>query len=131
MKTVSAILLAALLAGAAQAQSLETTINLGIGNYPGVLAYDSVNNKVYCANWGFQGSVTVIDGASKQIVATLPVGCAPQALCCNPHDGKVYCANSWGDSVTVIDGTSNQVVTTIGVGGGPSALCYDPQDNKV
>jgi DNA-binding beta-propeller fold protein YncE len=58
-----AIALAVLTAGAAQAQWLSTTLYLGVGLEPGALVYDSVSNKVYCANYN-SDSVTVVDGAN-------------------------------------------------------------------
>jgi len=73
----------------------------------------------------------VIDGASNQVITTVAAGSGPYALCYNPLDDKVYCANTDGGNVTVIDGASNQVVTTVGARSYPQALCYNPQDNKV
>ena len=91
---IPAIVLAGLLAGAAQAQWLDTTLYLGVGSGPCALVYDSVNNKVYCANNG-SDNVTVIDGASNQVITTVAAGSCPCALCYNPQDNKVYCANYW------------------------------------
>ncbi|MCX6844322.1 MAG: YncE family protein, partial [candidate division WOR-3 bacterium] len=54
----------------------------------------------------------------------------PSALCYNPQNNKVYCANFGADNVTVIDGASNSVITSVPVGHYPSALCYNPQNNK-
>ena len=51
--------------------------------------------------------MTVVDAATNQVDTTVGVGSSPQALCYNPQDNKVYCAN--GGGVTVIDGTSNFV----------------------
>ena len=67
------VALAILMAGAAQAQWLDTTLYLGVGSDPCALVYDSVNNKVYCANAG-SSNVTVIDGASNQVIATVAAG---------------------------------------------------------
>ena len=56
---VVVFILGVLMAGAAQAQWLDTTLYLGVGTGPCALAYDSVNNKVFCANH-LSASVTVI-----------------------------------------------------------------------
>jgi YVTN family beta-propeller protein len=61
----------------------------------------------------------------------VPAGIKPSALCYNPSDNKVYCANNGGSSVTVIDGATNRVVGTIGVGAGPIALAWNPAQNRV
>ena len=120
--------LAVLLAGAAQAQWLDTTLSLGVGRWPSALAYDSADNKVFCANTN-SDNVTVIDGASNQIITTVAAGGG--GLCYNPQNNKVYCANSNDDSLVVIDGASNQIITTVAIGVGPHVLCHNRQNNKV
>ena len=65
------------------------------------------DNKVYCANDG-SDNVTVIDGATDSVIATVTAGASPSALCYNPQNNKVYCANYSGDSVTVIDGATER-----------------------
>ena len=72
----------------------------------------------------------MIDGASNQVIATVAVGSYPGALCYNPQNNKVYCANADGDNVTVIDGASNQVIATVGAGSDPCALCYNSQEQQ-
>jgi YVTN family beta-propeller protein len=88
------------------------------------------DDKVYCANQ-VSGSVTVIEGASNQVIATVTVGLGPCALCYNSKDNKVYCANHYSANATVIGGATNQVIATIAVGSDPCALCYEPVGNKV
>jgi YVTN family beta-propeller protein len=121
-------ILAVLTAGAAQAQWLEATIPAG--SEPYALCYNTLNDRVYCANAG-DSSVTVIDGVTNQVVTTVAAGSRPYDLCYNSQDNKVYCANWLSADVTVIDGATNQVITTVAAGGLPSALCYNPQNDKV
>jgi len=75
--------------------------------------------------------VTVIDGATNGVIATVTVGSRPYALCYNPTSNKVYCANAHGGSVTVIDGQTNGVIATLTAGNYPCALCCDTQNNTV
>jgi len=75
--------------------------------------------------------VTVIDGASNQVVATVVTGNEPGGLCYNWLNNKVYCANESANTVTVIDGATNQVIATVAAGAGPCALEYSPDHNKV
>ena len=75
--------------------------------------------------------MTVIDGASNQVITTVAADTYPSALCYNPQDNKVYCANLWGDDVSVIDVASNQVDTTVGDQHSPWALCYNSHDDKL
>ena len=51
--------------------------------------------------------MTVIDGATDSVIATVTAGSAPYALCYNPTNNKVYCANDGSDNVTVIDGATD------------------------
>jgi YVTN family beta-propeller protein len=64
---------------------------------------DEVRNLVFSANT--QGdSVTVIDGATNQALATLPAGRRPYALAVDPGSSKLYVANAAGEKVfTVVD----------------------------
>jgi YVTN family beta-propeller protein len=75
--------------------------------------------------------VTVIDGATSAILAEVVTGRCPIALCYNPRDNKVYCADYWGSSVTVIDGASNAVLATATAGVFPWLVCYNSRENKV
>ncbi len=115
-----------------------------VGNEPIALCYNPQNNKVYCASGGWfltgpdstgtDSTVTVIDGASNSIVATVVTPGHPHALCYNPHDNKVYSGNSGsGDenTVTIIDGATNGIITNVSVGLWPEAFCYNAQNNKV
>jgi YVTN family beta-propeller protein len=71
------------------AQWLEDTIP--VGDSPWTLIYNSLNNKVYCAN-RYSNNVTVID-KNNSVIKTIPVGESPVALAYNSLNIKVYCAN--------------------------------------
>jgi YVTN family beta-propeller protein len=75
--------------------------------------------------------VIVIDGVNNQVLATVAAGCVPCALCYDPANDKVYCANYQTNDVTVIHGASNQVDTTIGVGYHPTDMVWNPVQNRV
>jgi len=92
------------------AQWLETTIYIpdslcGIHD-PQTFTYNPTNNKIYVGG-AYSNYVIVIDGASNQKIAKIPVGSYTLALCYNPTNNKVYCANMLSDNVTVIDGDTN------------------------
>ena len=61
----------------------------------------------------------------------MAAGSCPCALCYNPQDNKVYCANGGSDGVTVIGGASDSVVKTIAVGIEPCALTCNPAQNRI
>jgi YVTN family beta-propeller protein len=75
--------------------------------------------------------VTVIDGATDTVIATVNAGMGPKELCYDPTYNKVYCSNMDVHNITVIDGTTNGIIATIGVGDGPIALARDPAQNRV
>ena len=111
------------------AQWLETTVT--VGNRPNALVYNSVDNKIYCAN-EYDNNLTVIDGATNDSIATIQVGGRPLALVYNPSGNRVYSADYY-TTVTVIDGAGDSVITRIDPGGGgdPGPLVYNPAHNKL
>jgi YVTN family beta-propeller protein len=106
-----------------------------------LLCYNPASNKVYCANYGSK-TVTVIDGSTNAIVATVVAGPGLVGICCNPSNNKVYLANgaypqSWpfheiGDStVSVVDGATDKVIATVATHGRPMVLSYDSASGEV
>jgi YVTN family beta-propeller protein len=75
----------------------------------------------YIANSG-SASVSVIDTASDQVVATIPVGAAPWGVAVGPGGERVYVTNSNSNSVSVIDGATQTVIATIPVGQRPMGI---------
>ena len=71
--------------------------------------------------------MTVIDGATDRVLATLRTGVFPWAICYDAEDDKVYCANAGNVNVSVIDGALDSVVATVCTDTEPKALCYVPQ----
>ena len=132
MKYAFLLLAAGCLLSAASAQWLEETIWLPDSFSwpldPQCLVCDSANNTVYVGGYG--DYVFAIDGATNRKVARIPVRSAG-ALCYNPTNNKVYCANSGSASVTVIDGATNAVLATAAASGWPCALCYNATTNKI
>jgi len=74
--------------------------------------------------------VTVIDGATNTVAATVRAGSYCQALAINPTTNKIYVANNSGHSITVIDGVTN-TPTTVRVGQGPRSVVANPVTNKI
>jgi YVTN family beta-propeller protein len=75
--------------------------------------------------------MTVIDGATDSVIDILGVGICPIALCYNPTNNKVYCANNHTHNVTVVDGETNGILATVWADSFPTDLCYNQIDNKV
>src|SRR5262245_55701078 len=67
-------------------------------------------------------SVSVIDVASRSVIATIPVGAGPRTLAIVPSRSEVYVSNPDGGTISIVDAVLNSVVHTIpgytGVSGG-------------
>jgi YVTN family beta-propeller protein len=71
-----------------------------------------------------QGShdVSVVDLASQQVVATVPVGRSPAGVVAASASGRVYVSNPDSHSISVIDMRSQRVVATLPAGQGPVGM---------
>ena len=71
-----------------------------------------------------QGShdVSVIDLASQQVVATVPVGRSPAGVVASSRAGRAFVSNPDSKTVSVIDMRQQKVVTTLAAGDGPVGL---------
>ncbi len=87
----------------------------------------AAHNYIYVANSG-DNTVSVINGASNAVVATIPVGTTPKGVAYNPTNNKVYVTNT--TTTSVIDPNTNTVVTTIPSAGGCDVV-VNPNTNKI
>jgi YVTN family beta-propeller protein len=120
-----------LLPPALPAQTVIATIPANLG---GPTAVNVVTNTIYVGNLN-QGTalstVSVFDGTTKTLIATVPVGSQPWAIAVNPTTNLVYVANASSASVSVIDGTTNTVTATVPVDVAPWAIAVNPVTNKI
>jgi len=65
-----------------------------------------------------------------RLIATVPVGAAPQAVAVNSITNKTYVVNSVSGTVTVIDGVTNNT-TEVGVGTTPKAIAVNSVTNRI
>src|ERR1022692_825038 len=116
---------------------------------PGPPVVNSITNKIYAANacgnivscQGGIGTVSVIDGVTNTVTATVTVEYGPQSAVVNPVTNKIYVANVCGNnpscgppyppgSVTVIDGVTNNTQAA-NVGHWPTGLDVNSVTNKI
>ncbi len=111
----------------AAAQTLLATVPVGQDAF--YLAANPVTNKIYVANYcgmdpgcgsSSPGTVTVIDGLTNTVDATITVGVRPGFLLINPLTNKIYVSNRHDNTVSVINGATKTVTTTIPVGSHPT-----------
>jgi YVTN family beta-propeller protein len=101
-----------------------------LGLYPIGAAVDPILNRIYLANGG-DNTVSVLDGNTNLVIATVPVGPLPCAITVDPATGMVFVANANGNSVSVLNSQTASVVATIPVGAFPCAIAAMPQTNQI
>ncbi len=118
------------------AQTLIGTVNVQNGAYH--LAANPATNMVYVVNTcganpscSGPGTVTVINGASNAVVATITVGTSPGYVVVNQETNRIYVSNSGSNNVSVINGASNTVIATIPVGSNPTAMDVNFITNRI
>ena len=122
-----------------------TTVN--VGYYPSTVAVNPVTNTIYVANQcgsdptcASYGTVSVIDGVSNTVIATVTVESDPYGVTVNSVTNNIYVANSCGTdlscntysgTVSVIDGVNNTVTATVNAGAGPAPPVVNLVTNKI
>ncbi len=106
------------------------SIAVGTNDNPFGVAVNVVTGQVYVAHAN-GNTVSVIDGATNTVAATVNVGSEPIAVAVNQVTGRVYVANNCSNTVSVIDGTSNTVVATVPMGNSPAAVAVNAVTGRV
>src|SRR5690348_4093112 len=89
--------------------------NIVIGQQPMAVGINEATNKTYIVNHN-SNTVSVIDGKTRTVVATIKTGTGPEAIGVNSATNRVYVANSGENSVTVIDGSTDTVAASVRTG---------------
>jgi YVTN family beta-propeller protein len=120
-------LLATIMPMALRAQTTTTTA-VGVGPYSAVV--NPVTNTIYVLNQT-SNSVSVIDGATNTVTATIPTGNLPYGLAVNPVTNTIYVGNSLSSNVTVINGATNAVTATVATGTSPNYIGVNTVTNTI
>jgi YVTN family beta-propeller protein len=102
---------------------------LAVGQEPSGVAVNPVRNEVYVVNSGStggNGSVSVIDAAKNQVVATIPVHRRPYFIDVDSEGRRGYVANSGSNTVSVLDLDQRREIGVIGVGEAPGLARISP-----
>jgi YVTN family beta-propeller protein len=116
-----------------------TTKLIPLGGSPAALAINLRLNTIYvaCQQGSSPGFVSLLDGNSDAVTASVSVGPGPLAIAVNPVTAKVYVANQIDSTVSILSGRPpNIAVKTINVYSGssaasPSALAVNPVTNRI
>ena len=122
---------------AASKIATSATAQGGIG-----VVVNPVTNTIYVLDiqdgGGLNGGVTVVNGGTGAVTATIPVGGSPEQIAINTVTNKIYVLNLNGPTVTVIDGATNDYSTislapsAIGVTENVSvSMVVNPTTNKI
>jgi YVTN family beta-propeller protein len=112
------------------APGVVATIPVGNFSGPEPPAYDSATGDLFVPEYDAD-NVSVIDGDSEQVVATVTVGIGPIAAVYDPTNNLVYVVNSESDDVSILSGSNDSLVTSVGVGSYPDAPTLVPASGDV
>jgi YVTN family beta-propeller protein len=95
------------------------------------VAANPATNTVY-VNYAGLTLVSVINGATNAVTATIPIGSSTWGVAVNPVTNTVYVTGGTAvNTVQVIDGATNTVTATIPVGSTPTGVAVNPATNMV
>jgi YVTN family beta-propeller protein len=86
--------------------ALRQSHRVKVGSAPVSIAANEVTGRIYVANAG-DGTVSVVDGNSDAVVATVPVGIHPYSIAVNSKTNKVYVTHTYLDAISILDGETN------------------------
>jgi len=99
------------------------------GEIPCAIAVDYSSGKLFVANYG-SNNVTVIEGTTDSVAATVSVGPNPQAIAVDSSNHKVYVASTREGAITVLDGTNHAVLGTVKTVKAPYAIAVNDKSHK-
>jgi YVTN family beta-propeller protein len=99
--------------------------NFGTGADPTSTAYDVYNHELFVASAG-SNDVSIFNGNTFALIATLAVGGSPSAVMFDSTTNEVLVANEATNNVTIIDSASNSIaVHGLSVGTTPDGATFD------
>lgn len=101
--------------------------DLRTGRSPGVVSYNSRDNKLYCSI-PTDRELMVLDGATDHVLARVALERIPGRMCYNSRNDKLYCQVSEANQVLVLDGRTDKAKSKLEMG---APMWYDPQNNRV
>lgn len=99
-----------------------------VGAGPVSIAVDEKNGCAYVANAG-DGTVSVIDGRSDEVVAVVQIGTHPYSIAADPGLGRIYVTRTYSNSLTVIDDATNHASEVKAIGA--DLLAVNPMTHAI
>jgi YVTN family beta-propeller protein len=117
--------------------TVVSTIDVGSANNPASVVVSPDGHTVYVANNPVihgEGTVSVIDAATQNIVGTIQTGGGPYGIAITPDGATLYVTNFYAlpaDNVFVIDTASQTVIQSIAVGSFPHGIAISKDGASV
>ncbi len=120
-------------------QTQKVTATIGVGGGPTSVAVDPATGQVFTANAGFGcpggpscgSTVTVINGHTDRVQATVPVGMGPAQVAVDSTTGTAYVTTSVENTLTLLNISAAKVSGTVSVGTAPDAVTVDTSTHRV
>jgi len=109
--------------------SYRVTGTVTVGKRPVGVAVDPSTGTVYVANWG-DGTVSVIDAATRTVVADIPIGRGSANVAVDPITHLVYVSDH-DTTLSVLDGRTHAVIDAVPVIANQTGVVVDPGTNTV
>ena len=93
------------------------------------MAISRNTKKVYVSN-RLAGTISVIDFATRRVIATWNVGGSPDMVQVTPNGRRLWVSNRYGTTVEAVSTVTGHVIRQIEVGGDPHGLAYFPQPGR-
>lgn len=104
--------------------------SIAVGAHPAHVIADAQGNRAYVSN-SEDDTVSVIDLAKGEVVATVSTGDYPHGLRMSPDGASIYVANVQDGTVSVIDTAALLEVARIKVGVAPVQVGFTPDGKRV
>ena len=107
--------------------------NVSVGNGPQGVVFDPSNGEIYVTDSGSSsGMLSVIDGSTNQVIATILLGTAnPYGVAYDSTNGNLYVTQADSSIVSVVSGSTNSLITTVSVGGNPQGIIFDSSNRDI
>jgi YVTN family beta-propeller protein len=103
---------------------------IDIGTPQAQVLANPLSNKIYTSNYE-ANTVTIIDGATRQIIATKSVSGTPWYLCLNTVSNRVYCLPPFSSRLAIINGVTDSLKRLTIPHGGPNTMAYSATLNRL
>jgi YVTN family beta-propeller protein len=112
-------------------KTLAASGEVKTGDKPDAILYDPSTHRVFAFN-GHSSDVTVIDAGSTKVLATLPLGGAPEFAVADGA-GRVFVNLEDKNEVVALDSKNLKVLKRwpLSGGDGPTGLAWDPQKKRL